>query len=107
MAVPVSIDGKSILTLYYSTLHKVHKSKQNFYLNHPKDLHDLNITDNVDCASLALPVAPVSYYCLKKIIGLRPKLGNTYYHITLSNYDTFHTYTFNLIDSIIDYFMHG
>jgi hypothetical protein len=105
--VPVSIDGKSIVTLYYSTLHKVHKSKQNFYLNHPKDLHDLNITDNVDCASLALQVAPVSYYCLKKIIGLRPKLGNTYYHITLSNYDTFHTYTFNLIDSIIDYFMHG
>jgi hypothetical protein len=35
----------------------------------------------VDCASLALQVAPVSYYCLQKIIGLRPKLGNTYYHI--------------------------
>ena len=27
MAVPVSIDGKSILTLYYSTLQKLHKSK--------------------------------------------------------------------------------
>jgi hypothetical protein len=26
-------------------------------------------------------VAPVSYYCLQNIIGLRPKLGNTYYHI--------------------------
>ena len=78
---PVSIDGKSIVTLYYSTRHKVHKSKQNFYLDHPKDLHALNITDNVDCASLALQVAPVSYYCLKKIIGLRPRLGNTYYHI--------------------------
>ena len=64
MAVPVSIDGKSILTLYYSTLQKVHKSK-----------------DNVDCASLALQVAPVSYYCLIFFIGLRPKLGNTYYHI--------------------------
>ena len=25
-------------------------------------------------------VAPVSYYCLTNIIGLRPKLGNTYYH---------------------------
>jgi hypothetical protein len=22
------------------------------------------------------------YYCLKNIIGLRPKLGNTYYNIT-------------------------
>ena len=45
MAVPVSIDGKSILTLYNSTLQKVHKSKYNFYFNHPKpkDLHDLNI----------------------------------------------------------------
>jgi hypothetical protein len=30
---------------------------------------------------LAQQVAPVSYYCLRKIIGLRPKLGNTYYHI--------------------------
>jgi hypothetical protein len=39
------------------------------------------ILDNVDCASLALQVAPVSYYCLKMFIGLRPKLGNTYYHI--------------------------
>jgi hypothetical protein len=36
----------------------------------------------VDCASLALQVAPVSYYCLNFFIGLRPKLGNTYYHIT-------------------------
>ena len=27
MAVPVSIDGKSILTLYYSTLQNVHRSK--------------------------------------------------------------------------------
>ena len=27
MVVPVSIDGKSILTLYYSTLQKVHKRK--------------------------------------------------------------------------------
>jgi hypothetical protein len=35
----------------------------------------------VDCASLALQVAPVSYYCLIFFIGLRPKLGNTYYHI--------------------------
>jgi hypothetical protein len=35
----------------------------------------------MDCASLALQVAPFSYYCLSKIIGLRPKLGNTYYHI--------------------------
>jgi hypothetical protein len=35
----------------------------------------------VDCASLALQVAPVSYYCLKFFIGLRPKIGNTYYHI--------------------------
>jgi hypothetical protein len=26
-------------------------------------------------------VAPVSYYCLICFIGLRPKLGNTYYHI--------------------------
>jgi hypothetical protein len=71
MAVPVSIDGKSILTLYYSTLQKVHKSK-----------------DNVDCASLALQVAPVSYYCLIFFIGLRPKLGYTYYHIieTISLY---------------------
>ena len=43
MAVPVSIDGKSILTLYYSTLQKEHKSKYNFYFNHLKDLHDLNI----------------------------------------------------------------
>ena len=43
MAVPVSIDGKSILTLYYSTLQNVHKSKENFHYNHPKDLHDLNI----------------------------------------------------------------
>ena len=32
--------------------------------------------------SLALQVAPVSYYCLNFFIGLRPKLGNTYYHIT-------------------------
>jgi hypothetical protein len=64
MAVSVSIDGKSILTLYYSTLQKVHKSK-----------------DNVDCASLALQVASVSYYCLIFFIGLRPKLGNNYYHI--------------------------
>ena len=48
MAVPVSIDGKSILTLYYSTFQKVHKSKYNFYFNH--------------FASLALQVAPVSYY---------------------------------------------
>ena len=39
---PISIDGKSILTLYYSTLQKIHKSKYNFYFNHPKDLHDLN-----------------------------------------------------------------
>jgi hypothetical protein len=30
MAVSVSIDGKSILTLYCSTLQKVHKSKLNF-----------------------------------------------------------------------------
>ena len=37
----------------------------------------------MDCASLALQVAPVSYYCLSKIIGLRPKLGNTYYHIII------------------------
>jgi hypothetical protein len=44
MAVPVSIDGKSILTLYYCTLQKVHKSKYNFYFSHPKDLHDLNIS---------------------------------------------------------------
>jgi hypothetical protein len=43
MSVPVSIDGKTILTLYYSTLQKVHKSKKNFYFNHPKDLHDFNI----------------------------------------------------------------
>ena len=43
MAVPVSIDVKSILTLYYSTLKKVRKSKYNFYFNHPKDLLDLNI----------------------------------------------------------------
>jgi hypothetical protein len=28
-------------------------------------------------------VAPVSYYCLQEIIGLRPKLGNTYYHINM------------------------
>ena len=35
----------------------------------------------VDFASLALQVAPVSYYCLTFFIGLRPKLGNTYYHI--------------------------
>ena len=35
----------------------------------------------MDCASLALQVAPISYYCLKKFIGLRPKLGNTFYHI--------------------------
>jgi hypothetical protein len=35
MAVPVSIDGKSILTLYYSTFQQVHKSKYNFYFNHP------------------------------------------------------------------------
>ena len=71
MAVIVSIDGKSILTLYYSTLQKVHKSK-----------------DNVDCASLSLQVAPVSYYCLIFFIGLRPKLGCTYYHIieTISLY---------------------
>jgi hypothetical protein len=34
----------------------------------------------VDCASLALQVAPVSYYCLNFVIGLHPKLGNTYYH---------------------------
>jgi hypothetical protein len=40
----------------------------------------------VDCASLALQVAPVSYYCLKNIIGFRPKLGNTYYHITAIQY---------------------
>ena len=38
----------------------------------------------MDCASLALQVAPVSYYCLSKIIGLRPKLGNTYYHIIIA-----------------------
>ena len=37
----------------------------------------------MDCASLALQVAPVSYYCLNFFIGLRPKLGNTYYHITI------------------------
>ena len=37
----------------------------------------------MDCTSLALQVAPVSYYCLRKIIGLRPKLGNTYYHIII------------------------
>ena len=44
--------------------------------------------DNVDCASLALQVAPVSYYCLIFFIGLRPKLGYTYYHIieTISLY---------------------
>ena len=36
---------------------------------------------NVDCASLALQVAPVSYYYLIFFIGLRPKLRNTYYHI--------------------------
>jgi hypothetical protein len=55
MAVPVSRDGKSILTLYNSTLQKVHKSKYNFYFNHPKpkDLHDLKL-DYVDFASLAL-----------------------------------------------------
>jgi hypothetical protein len=56
MAVPVSIDGKSILTLYYSTLQKVQKSKLNFYFNHPKDK-----LDNVDFASLALQIVPVSY----------------------------------------------
>ena len=39
--------------------------------------------DNVDCTSLALQVAPVSYYCLIFFIGLRPKLGNTHYHINL------------------------
>ena len=38
MAMPVSIDGKSIFTLYSTT-----------------------VLDNVDCASLALHVAPVSY----------------------------------------------
>jgi hypothetical protein len=43
MAMPVSIDGKSIFTLYSAT-----------------------VLDNVDCASLALHVAPVSYCCLKK-----------------------------------------
>ena len=35
----------------------------------------------MDCASLSLQVAPVSYHCLIFFIGLRPKLGNTYYHI--------------------------
>ena len=39
----------------------------------------------MDCTSLALQVAPVSYYCSRKIIGLRPKLGNTYYHIIKKN----------------------
>ena len=33
----------------------------------------------MDFASLALQVAPVSYYCLIFFIGLRPKLGKTYY----------------------------
>ena len=37
----------------------------------------------MDCTSLALQVAPVSYYCLIFFIGFGPKLGNTYYHITL------------------------
>jgi hypothetical protein len=41
-----SIDGKSILTLYYSTLQKVHKSKKNFYFNHPKDLHTGTVSFN-------------------------------------------------------------
>jgi hypothetical protein len=41
----------------------------------------------VDCDSLALQVAPVSYYCLIFFIGLRPKLGNTYYHIMWVDYD--------------------
>ena len=35
----------------------------------------------MDFASLALQVAPVSYYCFKFSIRLRPKLGITYYHI--------------------------
>ena len=30
------------------------------------------ILDNVDCASLALQVAPVSYYCLKKLLDFVP-----------------------------------
>ena len=44
--------------------------------------------DNVDCASLAQQVAPVSYYCLIFFIGLHPKLGYSYYHIieTISLY---------------------
>ena len=29
-------------------------------------------------------LAPVSYYCLIFFIGLRPKLGNTYYHIKVA-----------------------
>ena len=35
----------------------------------------------MDFASLAIQVAHVSYYCLNFCIGLRRKLGNTYYHI--------------------------
>ena len=41
----------------------------------------------MDCTSLALQVAPVSYYFFIFFIGLRPKLGNTYYHI---NYNSKH-----------------
>jgi hypothetical protein len=35
----------------------------------------------IQCIKIVSQVAPVSYYCLNFFIGLRPKLGNTFYHI--------------------------
>ena len=46
----------------------------------------------------ATVVAPFSYYCLTVFIGLRPKLGNTYYHITSS----LHTLLLLLINICLD-----
>jgi hypothetical protein len=43
--------------------------------------NELEHTAILSCASLALQVATVSYHCLFFFIGLRSKLGNTYYHI--------------------------
>ena len=52
-----------------------------------KFLRNPNLNEIKVAPAIRTTVAPVSYYCLIFFIGLRPKLGNTYYR-----------YLFNLLD---------
>jgi hypothetical protein len=58
-----------------------------------KFLRNPNLNEIKVAPAIRTTVAPVSYYCLIFFIGLRPKLGNTYYR-----------YLFNLLFSVCSSF---